>query len=71
VIVSFAFDNFLYLNQFIVIPKPVTLRCTGHAFPPDIGEGVNAGLLDVIALDRALRGLYILTGKSLGPDEQP
>lgn len=27
-----------------------------HAFPPDAGQGVNAGFQDVIALDRALRG---------------
>jgi len=25
-----------------------------HSFPPDIGQGVNAGLADVVALDRAL-----------------
>lgn len=27
-----------------------------HAFPPDIGQGINAGLADVEALDRALTG---------------
>jgi 2-polyprenyl-6-methoxyphenol hydroxylase-like FAD-dependent oxidoreductase len=26
-----------------------------HAFPPDIAQGINAGLEDVVALDRALR----------------
>lgn len=26
-----------------------------HCFPPDLGEGVNSGLEDVVALDRALR----------------
>lgn len=34
-----------------------------HAFPPDIGQGINAGLNDVLALDRALRGQDITTGK--------
>mmetsp|Transcript_27508 Transcript_27508/g.40975 ORF Transcript_27508/g.40975 Transcript_27508/m.40975 type:complete len:564 (+) Transcript_27508:1180-2871(+) len=28
-----------------------------HAFSPDIGQGVNAGLMDVVCLDRALSGL--------------
>ena len=27
---------------------------TVHAFPPDIGQGVNAGLGDVVALRQAL-----------------
>jgi 2-polyprenyl-6-methoxyphenol hydroxylase-like FAD-dependent oxidoreductase len=26
-----------------------------HSFPPDIGQGINAGLADVIALDKALQ----------------
>ena len=34
-----------------------------HAFPPDIGQGVNAGLMDVVCLDRALKGLDTVTGK--------
>jgi len=34
-----------------------------HAYPPDIGQGVNSGLLDVVALDRALRGVDIVTGQ--------
>ncbi|KAL3799590.1 hypothetical protein HJC23_008717 [Cyclotella cryptica] len=34
-----------------------------HAFPPDIGQGVNAGLMDVVCLDRALSGLDTVTGK--------
>eukprot|EP00545_Synedropsis_sp_CCMP1620_P013649 CAMPEP_0119028420 /NCGR_PEP_ID=MMETSP1176-20130426/38846_1 /TAXON_ID=265551 /ORGANISM="Synedropsis recta cf, Strain CCMP1620" /LENGTH=592 /DNA_ID=CAMNT_0006984545 /DNA_START=49 /DNA_END=1827 /DNA_ORIENTATION=+ len=33
-----------------------------HAFPPDIGQGINAGLADVEALDRALKGKDIVTG---------
>ena len=37
-----------------------------HAFPPDIGQGINAGLQDVVALDRVLKGQAIVTsgGKS-------
>lgn len=34
-----------------------------HAFSPDIGQGVNAGLMDVVCLDRALSGLDPETGK--------
>jgi len=34
-----------------------------HAFSPDIGQGVNAGLADVVALGRALQGVNVLTGK--------
>jgi len=37
----------------------------GHAFPPDCGQGVNAGFQDVTALDRALRGQDILSGRDL------
>jgi kynurenine 3-monooxygenase len=33
-----------------------------HSFPPDIGQGINAGLQDVVALDRALRGEDIIRG---------
>ena len=36
-----------------------------HAFPPDIGQGVNAGLMDVVCLDRALCGLDTVTGKEI------
>lgn len=36
-----------------------------HAFPPDIGQGVNAGLMDVVCLDRALSGLHPETGKEI------
>ena len=36
-----------------------------HAFSPDIGQGVNAGLMDVVCLDRALSGLDVETGKEL------
>jgi len=32
-----------------------------HAFPPDIGQGINAGLQDVVALDQALQGQVIDT----------
>jgi kynurenine 3-monooxygenase len=28
-----------------------------HSFPPDIGQGINAGLADVIALDKALQSV--------------
>lgn len=35
---------------------------TGHAFPPDVGQGVNSGLQDVVALDRALRNVDIVHG---------
>lgn len=35
-----------------------------HAFPPDTGQGVNSGLQDVVALDRALRGCDIQSGKA-------
>ena len=33
-----------------------------HTFPPDIGQGINAGLGDVVALDRALKGVDLQTG---------
>ena len=36
-----------------------------HAFPPDIGQGINAGLQDVVVLDRALRGCDLRTGAAL------
>ncbi|KAL7554468.1 hypothetical protein ACHAWF_017924 [Thalassiosira exigua] len=36
-----------------------------HAFSPDIGQGVNAGLMDVVCLDRALRGLDPATGEEV------
>lgn len=35
-----------------------------HAFPPDAGQGVNAGFQDIIALDRALRGQDIISGRA-------
>jgi kynurenine 3-monooxygenase len=35
-----------------------------HAFPPDIGQGINSGLSDVDALDRALQGKDILTNEA-------
>ena len=35
-----------------------------HAFPPDIGQGVNAGLMDVVCLHRALSGLDTTTGEA-------
>lgn len=37
-----------------------------HAFPPDIGQGINAGLSDVESLDRALKGKDIITGEDTG-----
>ena len=40
-----------------------------HAFPTDIGQGINAGLADVESLDRALRGKNIITGEDL--DRRP
>lgn len=33
------------------------LFVSGHSFPPDIGQGINAGLQDVVVLDRALKGV--------------
>jgi len=41
-----------------------------HAFPPDIGQGINAGLQDVLALDRALVGEDIQTGKPATSDDK-
>eukprot|EP00977_Amphora_coffeiformis_P029112 scaffold38812_cov153-Amphora_coffeaeformis.AAC.1 len=35
-----------------------------HAFPPDIGQGINAGLQDVLALDRSLQGRDIQTDQA-------
>jgi len=46
------------------LPRPVL----GHSFPPDIGQGINAGFMDVVALDRALRGVDISKNK---PVESP
>jgi 2-polyprenyl-6-methoxyphenol hydroxylase-like FAD-dependent oxidoreductase len=40
-----------------------------HAFPPDIGQGVNAGLCDVVSLDRALKGLNTETGKMVASSD--
>ena len=43
----------------------------GHAFPPDAGQGINAGLQDVVVLDRALRNVKATKEKDgevrLGP----
>lgn len=39
-----------------------------HAFPPDIGQGINAGLTDVVALDRALQGLDANAVEETGKD---
>ncbi|KAL7441990.1 hypothetical protein ACHAXM_008194 [Skeletonema potamos] len=41
-----------------------------HAFSPDIGQGVNAGLMDVVCLDRALSGLDPETGKETDTTEK-
>ena len=40
-----------------------------HAFPPDIGQGVNAGLMDVVCLDRALQGRSAITGEAVSINE--
>ena len=40
-----------------------------HAFPPDIGQGVNAGLMDVVCLDRALQGRSAVTGEAASNNE--
>ena len=40
-----------------------------HAFPPDIGQGINSGLQDVVALDRALQGQDLVTGEFKSPPE--
>ena len=44
-----------------------------HAFSPDIGQGVNAGLMDIVCLDRALSGLNTETGEKDGDtaDKKP
>ena len=34
-----------------------------HAFPPDIGQGINAGLSNAVAFDRALQGKDVIAGK--------
>jgi len=39
-----------------------------HAFSPDIGQGVNAGLADVVSLDHALLGLDTVTGQEVSKD---
>jgi 2-polyprenyl-6-methoxyphenol hydroxylase-like FAD-dependent oxidoreductase len=41
-----------------------------HAFPPDIGQGINAGLCDVLALDRALKGKDIISGEKKNEPEK-
>ena len=41
-----------------------------HAFPPDIGQGVNAGLADVVALDMALQGQDTVTGEDVSIGDQ-
>jgi hypothetical protein len=43
------------------------IYATGHAFPPDVGQGVNSGLQDVVALDRALRNVDIVRGDDQVP----
>jgi kynurenine 3-monooxygenase len=43
----------------------VLLGDAAHAFPPDCGQGVNSGLQDVVALDRALRGEDIVHGSPI------
>jgi len=41
-----------------------------HAFPPDIGQGVNAGLADVVALDSALQGKDTATGEDTSDTDE-
>lgn len=41
----------------------VYLSCVLFSFPPDIGQGINAGLNDVVALDRCLKGQDIVSGE--------
>lgn len=41
-----------------------------HAFPPDIGQGVNAGLADVVALDMALQGKDTVTGEDARDEDK-
>jgi kynurenine 3-monooxygenase len=41
-----------------------------HAFSPDIGQGVNSGLMDVVCLDRALSGLDVESGKEITTKEK-
>ena len=41
-----------------------------HAFPPDIGQGVNAGLADVVALDMALQGKDTVTGEDVADRDE-
>lgn len=48
-----------------------SLYLSGHAFPPDIGQGINAGFQDVVALDSALRGVDIRSGKDLTTKKKP
>ena len=41
----------------------VLLGDSSHAFPPDIGQGINAGFTDVLTFDRALRGVDLISGE--------
>ena len=53
-------------------PQDVGIVLVGdacHAFPPDIGQGINAGLSDVLVLDRCLQGQDIRTGQPLTSTE--
>jgi 2-polyprenyl-6-methoxyphenol hydroxylase-like FAD-dependent oxidoreductase len=43
----------------------VLVRDACHAFPPNIGQGINSGLNDVVALDQALQGQDIVTGRPI------
>lgn len=49
----------------VLSPTDESVVLVGDAFPPDFGQGINAGLQDVLALDRALRGRDITTVKVL------
>ncbi len=65
----------LLLLWYTHVPFLFMNTCThfeiGHAFPPDAGQGINAGLQDVVALDRALRNVNTTKkddgGVRLGP----
>ena len=49
-------------------PDTVGIALVGdacHAFPPDIGQGINSGLNDVLALDRCLQGKDVVTNQPL------
>ena len=48
----------------------VLLGDSSHAFPPDIGQGINAGFTDVLTFDRALRGVDLISGEKKSKAKQ-